>query len=52
MTVYCNVCGVEIGQVTFGNIESMKLKYAKHFITHRNPDEIVGSICWTTEKKK
>jgi hypothetical protein len=52
MTVYCKICGWKIGQVTFGNIKEMELRYAKHFITHRKPEEIVGSICWTMEKKK
>jgi hypothetical protein len=51
MTVYCKVCGWKIGQVTFGNIEEMKLRYANHFIIHK-PKEIIGSICWTTEKKE
>jgi aminopeptidase-like protein len=52
MTVYCKVCGAKIGQVTHENLEQMKLRYAYHFIIHRKPEEIVGSICWTTEKKK
>jgi hypothetical protein len=51
MTVYCNVCGWTIGQVTFDNIGHMKAKYARHFVKH-SPTEIIGSICWTTEKNK
>lgn len=52
MTVYCNVCGAKIGEVTHENLEAMKLRYAYHFIIHKKPEDIVGSICWTMEKKK